>query len=310
MNSLNPELTELTGARGFAARPFRRASARWLMALLPVAVCAAVARTFPAWVYMWLLAAASFAGAKYIALAACPLARRAPLPALLAWAFLWPGLNPLQFLTQAPRKVSRVEWLAAAAKTALGAAILWGALRFMSAAPTLVAGWTAMIGIAFLLHFGAFHLLSSFWRSLGFGAVPLMADPIAATSLADFWGRRWNKAFSDLMAHIFHPMARRFGPAFATIAVFLISGALHEVVISLPAGGGFGGPTFYFAVQAAGLLFERSALGRRCGLGRGVAGWLFTFAVAALPAYWLFHPVFIHRVILPMLHAISAIESI
>ncbi len=302
VHSLNMEMTE------FGASDRRHSPAlQWLPALLPVITCAFAARALPPWLYMWLLAAAMFAGAKWVVLAAPSSPRAMPLPALLAWAFAWPGLNLNQFLHGPAAKVSRREWLAAAGKTAFGASIIWGGLRLLPSAPPLLVGWVGMIGIAFLLHFGVFHLLANLWRSVGFGATPMMANPIGATSLASFWGHRWNRAFSDLMGpHVFRPLARRFGATAAIAAVFLVSGILHEMVISVPARGGFGGPTFYFVAQGAGLLFERSAAGQRRGLGRRVRGWLFTFCVTALPAYWLFHPTFVHRVILPLLRALGA----
>ena len=92
----------------------------------------------------------------------------------------------------------------------------------------------------------------------------------------------------------------------ALLAVFAVSGLLHELVISLPARGGYGLPSIYFAAQGLGLLLERSRAGRRLGLGRGWRGRLFALVVVAGPAFWLFHPPFIHKVILPMLRAIGA----
>jgi hypothetical protein len=41
-------------------------------------------------------------------------------------------------------------------------------------------------------------------------------------------------------------------------------------------------------------------------LGQGLRGRLFALAVTAGPAFWLFHPPFIHNVILPMFQAIGA----
>jgi predicted DCC family thiol-disulfide oxidoreductase YuxK len=121
------------------------------------------------------------------------------------------------------------------------------------------------------------------------------------------WGRRWNLAFHEL-AHKFsyRPLQRRFGTKGATVLVFFISGLIHEWVISLPAGGGYGLPTGYFLLQGAGLSFERSKCGRRLGLGGGWRGWVFTILWACVPAFSLFHPPFIHRVILPFLAAIGA----
>jgi alginate O-acetyltransferase complex protein AlgI len=90
---------------------------------------------------------------------------------------------------------------------------------------------------------------------------------------------------------------------------FLASGIVHDLVISLPARGGWGGPTIYFVVQGLGLLVERSRIGRSLGLARGWRGWLYAMLVLVAPAYWLFHPPFIRTVVLPFLTAIGATSS-
>jgi hypothetical protein len=52
--------------------------------------------------------------------------------------------------------------------------------------------------LVLVLYFGSFHLLSCAWRSAGVDAHPLMNWPLAAESVSEFWGRRWNTAFRDL----------------------------------------------------------------------------------------------------------------
>src|SRR5262249_3022444 len=141
----------------------------------------------------------------------------------------------------------------------------------------LAAGWVGMVGSILILHFGTFHLLSCAWRSAGVAARPLMNRPLAATGVADFWGKRWNTAFRDLTHRfLFRPLTGLLGPRGAVLAGFLFSGVVHDLVISVPAGGGYGGPTLFFCVQAGALLAERSPLGKRLGLGRGWRGRLFT----------------------------------
>jgi len=164
-----------------------------------------------------------------------------------------------------------------------------------------------MVGVVCLLHFGVFHLLALGWRSAGVNATPLMRNPVGAVSLAEFWGRRWNTAFHEL-AHrfTFRPLARQLGGTRATVLVFLLSGLVHELVISLPAQGGYGLPTAYFLIQGLGVVGEHTRAGQRIGLGRGARGWCFTMLVVATPLFWLFHPPFIRNVILPMLHALGS----
>ncbi|MGC3957885.1 MAG: MBOAT family protein [Verrucomicrobiota bacterium] len=134
-----------------------------------------------------------------------------------------------------------------------------------------------------------------------------MQSPATATSLADFWGARWNTAFNKLVYDLaFRPLAHRTSVVWATLGVFTISGIIHELAISFPARGGYGLPFGYFLLQGVGVLIERSRAGRALGLGRGWRGWLFMFCFTTVPAYWLFHPTFVQNVILPMLQTIGA----
>jgi alginate O-acetyltransferase complex protein AlgI len=85
---------------------------------------------------------------------------------------------------------------------------------------------------------------------------------------------------------------------------FIFSGLVHEVVISLPARAWYGGPTLFFAIQGAGILAERTRVGRKLGLGTGFRGWLFTMTLLALPAPLLFHQAFVLKVVVPFVDAL------
>src|SRR5690606_23708207 len=110
-----------------------------------------------------------------------------------------------------------------------------------------------------------------------------------AANLADFWSRRWNRAFRDLSyANVYRPTVRKFGGAIATFAVFLFSGIVHDLVITLPAEAGYGLPTLYFLIQGLGVLAQNSGAGKNIGFGRGWIGRLFALAVIVLPLPLLF----------------------
>lgn len=261
------------------------------------------------WVFMWLMALALYAGSKWLTyLQATGCAESAGWPRAIGYLLAWPGMDARGFLRNAPVETPRkAEWVLSFAKTLIGCVLIWFVAREALPVSPLLAGWTGMIGVVFLLHFGLFHLLSLFWRRLGVDAKPLMRAPLKACSVAEFWSQRWNTAFHELAFRFaFRPVCRATSPGAATLLVFLLSGLVHEVVISLPARGGYGLPTLYFLIQGLGCIGEHTKLGRRLGLGHGLCGWIFTVLVTAGPAFWLFPPPFIRNVILPMLNAFGA----
>jgi hypothetical protein len=268
---------------------------------------------WPRWAYMWTLALAIFASCKWLTWRRARVAGLHPgIVRSMAYFFAWPGMDAAEFLVPkaSDTKCSqpqRRQWFFAAAKTLCGAGLILLAGRGIFEAKPLLTGWIGMLGIVLFLHFGFFELLALVWQRAGLNANPVMRQPLLATSLADFWSTRWNTAFNALARDLaFRPLMRKLGLARTTLVVFLISGLIHELVISLPARGGFGLPTAYFLLQGLGVLAERSELGRRIGLTRGFRGWLFVALCAGGPAFWLFHPPFVINVILPMLHAVGA----
>jgi alginate O-acetyltransferase complex protein AlgI len=275
----------------------------------PAAVALLVPSDQPRWGLMWALAVAIFLGCKWLTWTDA----RVPAPPWrhAAYWVAWPGMDARAFLgaAVAPEQPRGAEWVHAAVKTLLGVALVWAASgplgRLLSEHP-LLRGWVGMIGLVLALHFGSFHLLSCAWRAAGVCARPLMAAPILATSVAGFWGRRWNRAFRDLTHRFLYvPLARRLGPGPALALAFLASGVVHDLVISLPARGGYGLPTLFFALQAGSIGLERSPLGRALGLGRGARGRVFAIAAIAGTAGILFHPPFVRAVMLPFLDALG-----
>jgi len=228
--------------------------------------------------------------------------------------WLWPGMDPLPFLRRgessdmaAHAAAKRRSWIVGGMNTLVGAAIAWGAARWIPDAWPIVKGWTFLVGLGLFVHCGLVHLMALGWQLRGVAARPIMHRPLAAESLADFWSRRWNTAFRDL-AHrvVFKPISRRIGAKAAVFAVFLFSGIVHDAAISIPPRAGFGLPTAYFIIQWLAQGLQKSRLARQIGLAQGVGGRIFTAAVVIAPAGLLFHPPFIANVVLPLMYAVAA----
>lgn len=228
----------------------------------------------------------------------------------LAYLLAWPGMDADTFLdtTQRVPAPAASAWFWAAFETVLGATLLWIVARMAPPTQALLRGWIGMVGLVLVLHFGTFQLVALVWQWLGVKAECIMSAPLRSTSLSEFWGKRWNLGFRQL-AHelILRPLFRKLGPEKAGFLVFVVSGLIHDLVISVPARGGYGLPTFYFVLQGTGVMMERSRFGRASGLGQGVRGWWFMTVFLTLPVFGLFHPWFVVRVILPFMLAIHAL---
>jgi Membrane bound O-acyl transferase family len=273
-------------------------------------VVIAVRIRMPAWLFMWALSFAIFAGLKWMTWWKARLLFPRAAGRSFAYLMAWPGMDAEAFLDAKthPIKPAARDWLWGTLKTAVGGALLWIAARQAPEQQNLLRGWIGLFGLIFLLHFGGFHLIALFWRAMGIEAEPIMSKPILSKTLSEFWGKRWNLGFRQLSHDlIFRPLYKRTGVAAAGLLVFVASGLIHDLVISLPARGGYGLPTGYFMLQGLGVTLERSAAGRRLGLQKGLTAWVFMLAVAAAPAFWLFHPKFVLRVIIPFMHAIHAL---
>ena len=281
----------------------------WLLPVILIVLTLSSWSLMPAWGRMWLMAVSIFSCFKWwtwrhVKEDQIPFTARS-----FYYLFLWPGMDARSFLNPNPWKEppTLTAWGVALAKTLFGAVLIWGVARF--AGHGLLAGWIGMIGMIFLLHFGLFDVLSLFWRSQGIRAVPLMQCPIAAPTLSDFWGKRWNVGFRDLVFGLFFvQVARRFGANSATVLTFLFSGLIHELAITVPAGSGYGLPSLYFGLQGGALIIERSQVGVRMGLGKGWRGHAYTLAIVTLPVFALFPPVFVLHVMIPFFQAIKSIS--
>jgi alginate O-acetyltransferase complex protein AlgI len=256
-------LTLLTGLP-LGQLPPRRYS-RLLAWLLTIGATAGVERLCadePAGVRMLAIIAALLFGMKAVVTVE---ARAGGMPKLTAWQWLgfaavWPGMRPAPFAS-AGRGRRPGAWALAGQGVQNGAmglvlaVLAW--LVWHRGRPPLADDVAAVLatvlllpGVSLMLHFGAFNVLAGLWRLAGVDARALFRAPLAARSLDEFWSRRWNLAFSEMLAlGVYRPLSGVLGRRGAIVAAFVASGLLHELAISVPVLAGFGLPLLYFLLH-------------------------------------------------------------
>jgi alginate O-acetyltransferase complex protein AlgI len=206
----------------------------------------------------------------------------------VALYFAWPGMDARAFDGPLRPDVGACQLVArgcvfAAAGLALLAVPLDGIAR----------AWLGVVALLMIVHLGSFDALAGLFRWNGLPVERICPDPWLSRSLTEFWGRRWNRAFHAVaLDHVYRPLARRCGPTAAVAVVFLFSGLVHELVVSFPAGGGWGLPTLYFALHGALVALEKRGLLRP---SRAL-----TLAAVLVPLPLLFHPPFLLNCVLPL----------
>ena len=147
----------------------------------------------------------------------------------------------------------------------------------------------AVVGLGVFAWFEfASHLSRFIGGCLGAALPPISDAPQRSTSLAEFWGRRWNPVIAGVLKErCFTPMARR-GAARGLLATFALSGVLHfyigAMALDWPMALSLGG---FFLAQPPLLLAERGLGVRRWP---PVAGWLWTLAALAVLSPLILEP--------------------
>ncbi|KAE9456471.1 hypothetical protein C3L33_11550, partial [Rhododendron williamsianum] len=138
--------------------------------------------------------------------------------------------------------------------------------------------------------------------AVGLELEPPSNEPYLATSLQDFWGRRWNLMVTNNLRHtVYNPvrsalegvLGRETAQLPAVMATFIVSGLMHELLFYYVARVS---PTWemtgFFVLHGACVVAEhvvrRAAPGRR-PLHRAVAGPL-TVGFVVATSFWLFFP--------------------
>lgn len=264
----------------------------------------------PAWAEMWFLIFICFFWCKFITFYQQQVQTKQHVtwPRLFLYLFCWFGMDAKKFLNPEIR-LDKTEpgfgiWVLSCA--VIGIFLIWGVPRVFNVSEYWQA-WFALAGIFYLLYFTLFQWSSLILRYAGVHAAPFMQAPLLLTSLSDFWGKRWNMAFRQLMHDFFFKTVNvSHGPHLAAWLVFFVSGLFHELIFSLPARGGWGLPMLYFMIQWFGMRMEKTRWSRRY-LRRKFLGRVYAFLFLILPLNLLFHEPFMTRVVIPFIRAIHSI---
>lgn len=224
----------------------------------------------------------------------------------LGFAALWPGMRPGPFARRAGTSLPGAWQLfvGGSARLVAGLALVAVARLFwVTTSSRFLATVPLMVGLSLIVHFGAFDILASAWRWRGVECQRLFRSPLRSTNLREFWGRRWNLAFSEMTAiAIYQPLVRVGGRRPALAASFLGSGLLHELAISVPVRAGYGLPMAYFILHGTLMMIEarlakaNRPIDRVPWVGRI---WTLTWLLAPLPV--LFHRPFLAGVVWPLI---------
>ncbi|KAM7498942.1 hypothetical protein LguiA_023356 [Lonicera macranthoides] len=136
----------------------------------------------------------------------------------------------------------------------------------------------------------------------GLDLVPPSNEPYLATSLQDFWGRRWNLPVTNLLrVLVYNPLrwaaARVLGgegaKAVAVLLTFLVSGLMHEFMLyNLAKQSPSWEMTWHFVVHGMCLVVElwvKKVVGDKWRLPRWMSTGL-TMGFVMVVGYWLLFP--------------------
>ncbi len=159
---------------------------------------------------------------------------------------------------------------------------------------TLAGGVSALVG---LTAFG--NMLRGVWLLAAGLRLPwLMRNPVAALSLREFWGWRWNGVVQRMLkSKAYDPLVRGAGwpKEAAAVVTFCASGAIHAYPVLVAHEFRWSASVWlalsYFLCQVVAMTLQSRVLGRRGGGGAAAAGLtsrlvrrVFTLASVLMPA--------------------------
>lgn len=238
------------------------------------------------------------AGMKGLVYAEWARDEKLPLLRYGVFSLLWFGMDPASFRQRKPG----LSW-----REDVGIGLVLMFVGIMGSWLVWKMEWR-QIFVMFLpmslgFHFGGLRLLKGGLRLAGFPVRTLFPNVLKAQGVGDFWSRRWNVGYSQMMQRLVgRPVANLAGDGAGVMAVFIGSGLLHELAITLPVRSGFGLPTLFFTIHGLLTLIEKKS-GRQLGK-------VPTLLLVVVPLGLLFPPDFQDQVIAPFLGVFDRISHV
>ena len=150
-------------------------------------------------------------------------------------------------------------------------------VRHLRASIITIVGWSVTY-IALQICYDVFAIIAILlFRQDPAQWPPAFEQPWCATSLTDFWGRRWHQWFRHMLIVCAYPLNAVLGRAGTVIGVFLASGVLHHLfMLAHDSQSEMWRMLAPFGVMGLLLLAERAfykMTGRKVD---GVVGWVWT----------------------------------
>ncbi|KAK1430072.1 hypothetical protein QVD17_12567 [Tagetes erecta] len=226
---------------------------------------------------------------------------RLPIHVFIAIALLPINPKQSQYKTTNPYPFSLPKQALTAFKTLILVAIL-GVYRYTDNLhrSIILAIYFLHMYLSFELSLAFTAFLAKIFLGFDFETEPEFNEPYLATSLQDFWGRRWNLVSSRILrASVYNPIREIWSPRLsklggqmvAIFVTFVVSGIMHElmffyVIRVTPTWE----VTWFFVLQGACMALEvavKKAVNGRFKLHRAVSGPL-TIGFLLVTGAWLF----------------------
>jgi hypothetical protein len=236
-------------ASGALAGPSRvRRVASLLLALLGVVVPFTIAAEHTFWRALFAL------GSVLLLFRAVDLARDRTVIALEKRVGIMFSVVDLRAVVPQPSRLELRRLGLALGCGALGALGFFGALSVALAPLRWLAGAVGVYAMAE----SANQLMLFGWQVAGYRIPSQHRAPVLATSVSDFWSRRWNLNVRDwLHRNCMRPLAERGYPVLGVLAAFGASALLHFWFIAVALGFGWGlVMASYFVLQGLLMLAE------------------------------------------------------